>query len=293
MCGADFCTKAQKGASSGSSPRVRSRHGSAAAGYRVAGIISACAEQTRRSGSAACAARDHLRVCGADPGLYHLGYGKPGSSPRVRSRRFLSPLCHLMAGIISACAEQTFCSVNVPTAFGDHLRVCGADPAGQRRQTRHRGSSPRVRSRLAVLAFFVFAMGIISACAEQTSSRRAVGNHHRDHLRVCGADVLVPFVQLLFEGSSPRVRSRPGEGHFVAVQDGIISACAEQTEWLSPRRARARDHLRVCGADTRGVGTATDPSGSSPRVRSRLVGVLERNPHQRIISACAEQTTVA
>ena len=50
------------------------------------GIISACAEQTRRSRSASPACRDHLRVCGADAAMTLDVYADLGSSPRVRSR---------------------------------------------------------------------------------------------------------------------------------------------------------------------------------------------------------------
>ena len=51
------------------------------------------------------------------------------------------------------------------------------------------------------------------------------------------------------KGSSPRVRSRQLAVECGAVDNGIISACAEQTAPYRPSRKFPRDHLRVCGAD--------------------------------------------
>ena len=53
--------------------------------------------------------------------------------------------------------------------------------------------------------------------------------YRTDHLRVCGADLHAPGIQVVGDGSPPRVRSRPAP-RFVPVQPGgITSACAEQT----------------------------------------------------------------
>ena len=71
----------------------------------------------------------------------------------------------------------------------------------------------------------------------------------RDHLRVCGADVVVPLADEKMEGSPPRVRSRRSWCVFLWVAGRITSACAEQTPSLERIAKIARDHLRVCGAD--------------------------------------------
>ena len=94
-------------------------------------------------------------------------------------------------------------------------------------------------------------------------------------------------------GSSPRVRSRRQAQPLAVSPVGIISACAEQTEFRPRRRGFVKDHLRVCGADGLGPCQRFGEQGSSPRVRSRLhhavVGVFGAG----IISACAEQTAVS
>ena len=51
---------------------------------------------------------------------------------------------------------------------------------------------------------------------------------------------------------------------------GIISACAERTDWRTFPSLQYRDHLRVCGADFRVRMGGITVDGSSPRVRSGL-----------------------
>ena len=188
VCGADFVTQLPGRVASGSSPRVRSRRRRRPDPDRLDGIISACAEQTARPSTRSCGGRDHLRVCGADPGYSGSLDLDKGSSPRVRSRRNGGQSRHPLLGIISACAEQTTIHGRQCSARRDHLRVCGAD---ENEMTPHRfgaGSSPRVRSRPAPVAHAVDQGGIISACAEQTIICGAIFSTTRDHLRVCGAD---------------------------------------------------------------------------------------------------------
>ena len=70
------------------------------------------------------------------------------------------------------------------------------------------GSSPRVRSRPDSKNAQKTEAGIISACAEQTHETGCPAILCVDHLRVCGADCSGVFYGLIYEGSSPRVRSR-------------------------------------------------------------------------------------
>ena len=111
----------------------------------------------------------------------------------------------------------------------DHLRVCGADSQPNRVLILVQGSSPRVRSRHVRVLDQRPRIGIISACAEQTSNSPIRSCGVGDHLRVCGADPLVLVERERGRGSSPRVRSR--QKQLVAQEEntGIISACAEQT----------------------------------------------------------------
>ena len=92
-------------------------------------------------------------------------------------------------------------------------------------------------------------------------------------------------------GSPPRVRSRRRLKVYAFGLGGITSACAEQT-WIVRRSATpARDHLRVCGADSGPASPRASISGSPPRVRSRPPSVYVLRLRFGITSACAEQTS--
>ena len=168
--------------------------------------------------------------------------------------------------------------------------MCGADCDDGVASAQIRGSPPRVRSRQNGRDSSNVALGITSACAEQTLKRVHGRFRFRDHLRVCGADELADALVELTVGSPPRVRSRRRQPHQPGRPAGITSACAEQTGSFGSRPMSIRDHLRVCGADPTRTRARSPPSGSPPRVRSRqrperLVGDL-----RGITSACAEQT---
>ncbi len=152
------------------------------------GIISACAEQTGLTPQGLRINGDHLRVCGADQGVWECVRIMMGSSPRVRSRRTGKSRRTGAGGIISACAEQTSRARTGPDEGRDHLRVCGADRYWSARCSRRTGSSPRVRSRQRAPGGDCYRVGIISACAEQTDRTSSKCSEYRDHLRVCGAD---------------------------------------------------------------------------------------------------------
>ena len=168
--------------------------------------------------------------------------------------------------------------------------MCGADPLKMLCSPSAVGSSPRVRSRRDGHEPRPRRRGIISACAEQTSIAGCARNSRTDHLRVCGADTAGLHAGPTKLGSSPRVRSRQAFRYRVPLSGGIISACAEQTSATYWSQSATRDHLRVCGADNRRRVNAAAQSGSSPRVRSRLVWLSWQAWQIRIISACAEQT---
>ena len=229
VCGADADRQPPGEQGLGSSPRVRSRPLLAHVRPPPVGIISACAEQTRSIESRSLGARDHLRVCGADANRLSGRHRAPGSSPRVRSRHFQRARPRRIAGIISACAEQTWGLRKRRRVTWDHLRVCGADAVLVAVVASVAGSSPRVRSRQTPLCDADTLIGIISACAEQTRGRRRRRKSTGDHLRVCGADQRLLVVCVSPLGSSPRVRSRPRTVGKAFTSRGIISACAEQT----------------------------------------------------------------
>ena len=168
--------------------------------------------------------------------------------------------------------------------------MCGADDAGRSNTVGSLGSPPRVRSRHVIPLSFGVILGITSACAEQTRACNTPRPHHRDHLRVCGADRDSLGYSGVMPGSPPRVRSRHPGSEYRYPRSGITSACAEQTSWELQHSWSARDHLRVCGADQVDAVDVVAGEGSPPRVRSRLLTFEHHQIALGITSACAEQT---
>ena len=130
-----------------------------------------------------------------------------GSSPRVRSGLVEFLVRRGQVGIISARAERTWGPVLASVRVSDHLRACGADPYERPLVIADLGSSPRVRSGLVRRVRGPRRRGIISACAERTRSANADAIAAGDHLRVCGADLVLSVPGCGDVGSSPRVRS--------------------------------------------------------------------------------------
>ena len=168
--------------------------------------------------------------------------------------------------------------------------MCGAVYPHWLIRRNQEGSSPRVRSRLHAPLEALVRPRITSACAEQTPTARTCSSITTDHLRVCGADLTWVWATSRRDGSPPRVRSRPTGYTPVFDNNGITSACAEQTGRDGTRKSRGTDHLRVCGADPPLKETRSVDEGSPPRVRSRPASAYGRSPGRGITSACAEQT---
>ena len=290
MCGADRVDAAGFADQWGLSPRVRSGRVVVFVWFACCGIISACAERTRKAPRTCVPSRDYLRVCGADPSIRCLTVGHRGLSPRVRSGRSSVGMRATRGGIISACAERTTPGTCRPSRRWDYLRVCGADGVGQAERLVAQGLSPRVRSGLAHVGPELAVGGIISACAERTCKPPSPKRKAWDYLRVCGADPPRGTRYFLTGGLSPRVRSGQQDRAHIALPKGIISACAERTRWPRSSRCPTRDYLRVCGADAAIAWDAWAFGGLSPRVRSGHETASHQGLRRRIISACAERT---
>ena len=176
---------------------------------------------------------------------------QPGSSPRVRGTRFQTKSAPLPAGIIPACAGNTFGFVRAAPPPWDHPRVCGEHKETSNGFAVIAGSSPRVRGTQLRVVEDAPCLGIIPACAGNTEFRRMLMISARDHPRVCG-EHSSPF-QSRFSpaGSSPRVRGTLEYLPDGGWKTGIIPACAGNTCPCSPIRVSSGDHPRVCGEHIR------------------------------------------
>ena len=173
------------------------------------------------------------------------------------------------------------------------------------------GSSPLARGKLSALAELGSAFRIIPACAGETATTLTGRETHPDHPRLRGGN------------SGRSKRSRPGVGSSPLARgkltgllshhrpQGIIPACAGETDHCHPGSSPSRDHPRLrggnlayqwgtssggriipaCAGETRWSVRRAPWPRDHPRLRGGNVG---RAPHRRrrgrIIPACAGET---
>ena len=154
------------------------------------------------------------------------------------------------------------------------------------------GSSPRVRGTPTAMMCVSPMMGIIPACAGNTSRMRSRVQAPRDHPRVCGEHKGGQSFDCRQQGSSPRVRGTP-DGFLVRqIPAGIIPACAGNTMDTHALRVVDRDHPRVCGEHWERDDERDGYRGSSPRVRGTPDFVKKYLDRVGIIPACAGNTVI-
>ena len=125
MCGEHSSGGYSSLASRGSSPHVRGTPDAAFQVYKTAGIIPACAGNTRREINKPCHTRDHPRMCGEHMSDEIVKFSNQGSSPHVRGTLFRKRALRGPTGIIPACAGNTASSNSGGSMTGDHPRMCG------------------------------------------------------------------------------------------------------------------------------------------------------------------------
>ena len=91
-------------------------------------------------------------------------------------------------------------------------------------------------------------------------------------------------------GSSPRMRGKQRTGHRVQAAGRIIPAHAGQTGSVGEPEGREPDHPRACGANWGHRRPNPLKTGSSPRMRGKLIRDLDGDHRVRIIPAHAGQT---
>ena len=274
----------------GSSPRVRGKlHRFPLRSFRVR-IIPARAGQTDAYRIDDYEHPDHPRACGAN-GQHHTTPGSAtGSSPRVRGKLDPAHVYALYRRIIPARAGQTGWFMLAGTVCPDHPRACGANLHARRRLATVSGSSPRVRGKRRGMLPCSISIRIIPARAGQTKANVMPRHLRPDHPRACGANVRGARYAVLRDGSSPRVRGKPGGDPPVGHQLRIIPARAGQTPACSHCRRTFPDHPRACGANQQSAYLRRGQYGSSPRVRGKLKQRFRIWKRGRIIPARAGQT---
>ena len=189
----------------------------------------------------------HPRVCGEnfwDSATTRLAQG---SSPRVRGKLGDLTVSDPTNRLIPACAGKTIPFHPLGFAEQAHPRVCGENHRSCPGRALRPGSSPRVRGKPAQAPRPKTSRRLIPACAGKTSGTSSSPSATPAHPRVCGENMVSTKGTARSEGSSPRVRGKPGRGRRGSCADRLIPACAGKTGALSASRGPARAHPRVCG----------------------------------------------
>ena len=152
------------------------------------------------------------------------------------------------------------------------------------------GSSPRVRGKRDARLRPGRRRGLIPACAGKTSSLVAQRPMNRAHPRVCGENGVSITGNVVWMGSSPRVRGKRPPGAGLWITRGLIPACAGKTPHTVGFVAQCGAHPRVCGENRVERRRRAPSIGSSPRVRGKLYGIAIAINVCRLIPACAGKT---
>ena len=189
----------------------------------------------------------HPRACGENVSWCCAARGPPGSSPRVRGKRYYLHWPSPLLGLIPARAGKTPPRAPGPSPGGAHPRACGENAAQLDQRRGCGGSSPRVRGKRVVGEVAQEVVGLIPARAGKTFHFRSVYSPEGAHPRACGENPAVAVDGALTVGSSPRVRGKRAPHARRVGPRRLIPARAGKTTGGGTGAARRRAHPRACG----------------------------------------------
>ena len=152
------------------------------------------------------------------------------------------------------------------------------------------GSSPRVRGKRRIHVREPQGVRLIPACAGKTGGDLPHPVKRGAHPRVCGENRFDTDPLLHDDGSSPRVRGKPGRPRSCPPLCGLIPACAGKTRLMGFQGLRRRAHPRVCGENLLERRGQLPRQGSSPRVRGKPCDAAPARRDLGLIPACAGKT---
>ena len=262
--------RVQRHGMAGSSPHARGTHVRSCYPLFDAGIIPACAGNTRPANTRTARPWDHPRMRGEHAVSILASRIEWGSSPHAR-------------GTPTGC-----CHADGPPR--DHPRMRGEHWVPNCAWAYALGSSPHARGTRTPNTKFKLCNGIIPACAGNTALTLPNTTSARDHPRMRGEHILRLSSLALTAGSSPHARGTQKTHASPLGNLGIIPACAGNTLGRLMRCRLMWDHPRMRGEHVFNFGVLFFCMGSSPHARGthRREGV--HRDGTGIIPACAGNT---
>ena len=274
----------------GSSPHARGTQTQLEPLEVFAGIIPACAGNTRHIHRNRAHQWDHPRMRGEHIEIAIGELDKQGSSPHARGTRAGAVGNDAAVGIIPACAGNTRSPPTICGRTWDHPRMRGEHWNDLNATGYSWGSSPHARGTPSIFPNIKPRIGIIPACAGNTLRTDRLKCPSRDHPRMRGEHRLSHFSLSQMGGSSPHARGTPVHAQPDDLGEGIIPACAGNTASPTRRRSSRRDHPRMRGEHCMTMSERYEVSGSSPHARGTLLHAYDRRVDDGIIPACAGNT---
>ena len=168
--------------------------------------------------------RDHPREYGENIHSDTQSYALSGSSPRIRGKLLQHPGQTLEHRIIPANTGKIR-PTRVHRLFNrDHPREYGENVARWRLLCGFRGSSPRIRGKLADVFQCLFRCGIIPANTGKMCTSTHLPTCETDHPREYGENRHRVLTTLEWWGSSPRIRGKLADVFQCLFRCGIIPA---------------------------------------------------------------------
>ena len=233
----------------------------------TSGITPAYAGKRTHSRLSRSVGQDHPRVCGEKRSETSLVMAVVGSPPRMRGKAKVDGFAADLKGITPAYAGKSSVRVEAGSYTWDHPRVCGEKTFTSLPQGGDSGSPPRMRGKAHHGLGLRQGHGITPAYAGKSSLGFDIGEHHRDHPRVCGEKRNWPRPGPCPSGSPPRMRGKATTAQAFPTAE--------------------RDHPRVCG-EKRGMQISTPFfQGSPPRMRGKALACAEQRRRPGITPAYA------
>ena len=210
-------------------------------------LIPARAGKTCCNSLAESTAAAHPRACGENNIAIWSITRTGGSSPRVRGKRATARSRLCPPRLIPARAGKTWSGSARSSSPRAHPRACGENLPCSTTQAACRGSSPRVRGKPRPLLPRGGRVRLIPARAGKTLRPRPPAAARPAHPRACGENPCLKNARDGVQGSSPRVRGKPGCPLRRRSARGLIPARAGKTEVGTLGRATPTAHPRACG----------------------------------------------
>ena len=254
----------------GLSPRMRGARSQPSQSILFKRIIPADAGTTRPVESGLSHCEDHPRGCGEHGRGYYPDFPKLGSSPRMRGAQTVVHRDMAENGIIPADAGSTPPSRKPSTQYTDHPRGCGEHYWCTSGNLYIRGSSPRMRGALNLIASKRFFKRIIPADAGSTIPPCSAIVSSWDHPRGCGEHIGSKKDIIGLDGSSPRMRGAPlndekgpAQSRIIPADAGSTTSCFAPPDFRPGSSPRMRGARMICGRLARTAGIIPADAGST------------------------------